>query len=129
MNYYLVLCKCGHVGRQYYMPIWFPIIADDGRQAAAIAREIPRVKHDHKDAILCCVKTDYDGFLEQIEINNNDPYLMCRSKHEQDLIMPLIAHRLVLDPHYERGDKPKYLKNKPNLYVQTKRLSFVCIED
>ena len=108
MAYYLVLCKAGHVGRNYYMPIWFPVEAEDGRQAAAIARSIPRVKHDHKDAILDCVKTDYEGFLAQIKENAKDPYLLCRSRHEQDQIMPLIKYRLVEDTHVdERWCKPK----------------------
>lgn len=126
MAYYLVLCKAGHVGRNYYMPIWFPVGAEDGRQAAAIARSIPRVKHDHKDAILDCVKTDYEGFLAQIEENAKDPYLQCRSRHEQDQIMPLIKHRLVEDTHIdERWCKPKYPKRKVNLLVQSKRLGYM----
>jgi len=126
MAYYLILCKAGHVGRNYYMPIWFPVEAEDGRQAAAIARAIPRVKHDHKDAILDCVKTDYEGFLAQIEENAKDPYLLCRSRHEQDQIMPLIKYRLVEDTHVdERWCKPKYPKRKVNLLVQSKRLEYM----
>ena len=126
MAYYLVLCKGGHVGRNFYMPIWFPVEAEDGRQAAKIARSIPRVKHDHKDAILDCVKTDYEGFLAQIEENANDPYLQCRSRHEQDQIMPLIKHRLLEDTHIdERWCKPKYPRRKVNLLVQSKRLEYM----
>lgn len=126
MAYYLVLCKCGHVGRNYYMPIWFPVEAENGREAARIARSIPRCKHDHKDAILDCIKTDYEGFLAQIEENANDPYLQCRSRHEQDQIMPLIKHRLVVDTHVdERWCKPKYPRRKVNLLVQSKRLEYM----
>ncbi len=121
MAYYLVLTKCGHCGRNQYIPIWFPVIAENGREAAAIARMIPRVKHNHKDAILYCMETDYIGFVEQCEENDHDPYLLCRSKHEQNQIMSLIAHRLLPDPHYERGDKQKYKKRKVNLLVQSKR--------
>ena len=126
MAYYLVLVKCGHVGRNYYMPIWFPIEAEDGRQAAAIARQIPRCKHHHKDAILDCIKTNYEGFLAQIEENANDPYLLCSSRHEQNQIMPLIKHRLVEDTHMdERRCKPKYPKRRVNLLVQAKRLEYM----
>lgn len=121
MAYYLVLCKCGHVGRRFYMPIWFPIEANNRREASTIARQIPRVKHDHKDAILWCKETNYEGFLEQSRINDNDPYLLCSSKHEQNKIMDLIKHRLVKDPHIERGDAEKYTKRKVNLFIQAKR--------
>ena len=122
MAYFLVLCKCGHVGRRFYMPICFPIEANDRKEAAAIARQIPRVKHDHKDAILWCRETDYEGFVEQSRINDCDPYLLCSSKHEQNGIMDLIKHRLIKDPHIERGDAEKYARRKVNLFIQTKRL-------
>lgn len=126
MAYYLVLTKCGHVSRRFYMPIWFPVEAENGKEAARIARSIPRCKHDHKDAILDCIKTDYEGFLAQIIENANDPYLQCRSRHEQDQIMPLIKHRLVEDTHIdERWCKPKYPKRKVNLFVQSKRLEYM----
>ena len=28
MRYYMVTAKCGHVGRDYYIPIDFPVRAD-----------------------------------------------------------------------------------------------------
>ncbi len=121
MGYYLIFCKGGHVSKRYYMPICFPIEAENGREAAALARKYPRVKRDHKDAILYCVKTDYDGYLAQIEINKADPYLRCKSKHQQKEIMDLISPRLVVDNHQDEISK-RYLKNKVNLFVQTKRL-------
>lgn len=125
MAYFLVLCKCGHVGRRFYMPICFPVEAKDRKEAAAIARQIPRVKHDHKDAILFCNETDYEGFLEQSRINDNDPYLLCKSRHEQNKIMKLLEPRLVADPHIERGDVEKYTRRKVNLFIQAKRLEGV----
>ena len=127
--YYLVTCKCGHFGPRYYIPICFPIVAENGREAAAIARMIPRCKHHHKDAILSVIKTDYEGYVEQYLINSKDPYLLCHSKHEQNQIMPLIEHRLVLDNHInERSDKHKYLNRKPNLLIQAKKY-IMCCED
>ena len=32
--YYLVSCKCGHVGRDKYIPINFAVIAENGEEAA-----------------------------------------------------------------------------------------------
>ena len=54
-KFFRVTCKCGHVGRQFFVRVDFPVNADSGKEAAEIARFIPRVKHDHKDAILNCV--------------------------------------------------------------------------
>ena len=121
MAYYLVLCKAGHLGRNKYMPIWYPVEAEDGKEAAKIARKIPRVKHDHKDAILACVKTNYEEYCKQAEENKHDPYLCCKSRHEQNQIMPLIKDRILAEPHYKKGRK-RHLKRKANLLFQNKRL-------
>ncbi len=105
------------------MPILFPIEAENGREAALIARKLPRVKRHHKDAILDCFKTTYEEFMLQKEINSHDPYLLCTSRHQQDEIMYLIKDRLVLEEnYYERGDRPKYLRRKCNLFYQSRKL-------
>ena len=43
-KFYIVTAKCGHVGKSKYILINFPVIAEDGREAAKIARQIPRDK-------------------------------------------------------------------------------------
>lgn len=85
-KFFRVTCKCGHVGRQFFIRIDFPINADSGKEAAAIARQLPRVKHDHKDAILNCVEIDYEEYQIIQKINNNDPYLKCKKPQEQSHI-------------------------------------------
>lgn len=57
-KFYRVTCKCGHVGKKHFIRIAFPVNADSGEEASEIARRIPRVKHDHKDAILDCREID-----------------------------------------------------------------------
>lgn len=52
MNYYKVRAKCGHVGRNNYIIKPFFVKANDGKEAAKIVRNTPRVKHDHKYAII-----------------------------------------------------------------------------
>ena len=82
-NYYKVKCKCGHVGRDKYIPIDFAIIALSGKEAALIARNIPRCKHHHKDCVLDVTKISYEEY-RAIQINNkNDPYLNCKCIQEQ----------------------------------------------
>lgn len=118
-NYYEVIAKCGHVGRKQYVPIKFAIVAEDGKEAAKIVRQFPRVKHNHKDAILNVNKIDFERYVEIIEINNNDPYLKCHSKQEQRLINNL-EERLETDFHSQevkydkktRLDRITYKKKK-----------------
>lgn len=83
---YEVKCKCGHVGRKNYIVIAFPIIANDGKEAALIARYIPRVKHNHKDAILSVREINDEEYESLVESNENDKYLQCKNKQEQNLL-------------------------------------------
>ena len=97
-KYYMVIAKCGHVGRKNYIPIKFAVVAESGKEAAKKVRQFPRVKHNHKDAILDVRCITLEEFLEIKEINNNDPYLKCHSRQEQNLIINL-AERMVTDFH------------------------------
>ena len=97
-KYYTVIAKCGHVGRKNYIPIKFAVVAESGKEAAKKVRQFPRVKHNHKDAILDVRCITLEEFLEIKEINENDPYLKCHSRQEQNLIINL-AERMVTDFH------------------------------
>lgn len=83
---YEVKCKCGHVGRKNYIIISFPVIAENGKDAANKARYFPRVKHDHKDAIISVRKITDEEYDELVSINNKDLYLKCTNRQEQNLI-------------------------------------------
>jgi len=83
MSMFEVCAKCGHVGRNNYVEKIFAVRAKDAREAARIARAIPRVKHHHKDAIRYVVEVSEERFLEIWEMNANDPYLHCGSIQEQ----------------------------------------------
>ena len=100
-KFFRVTCKCGHVGRQFFVRVDFPVNADSGKEAAEIARFIPRVKHDHKDAILNCVEIDYEEYAILQKINDNDPYLKCKNPQEQTHIYGF-AERLETEPKYEK---------------------------
>ena len=97
-KYYMVIAKCGHVGKKNYIPIKFAVVAESGKEAAKKVRQFPRVKHNHKDAILDVRCITLEEFLEIKEINDNDPYLKCHSRQEQNLIVNL-TERMVTDLH------------------------------
>ena len=118
MEFYLVTTKCGHVGKASYVPITFPIKAENGREAARIARSLPRVKRNHWDAILKCEKVTEEEFLKQIIVNKNDPYLHVSSKQEQKILVENLESRIVEDNHKNEIQEKKKKSQKPNLKFQ-----------
>ncbi len=94
---YAVDTKCGHVGNHRYMPITFPIKAHTAKEAAKIARTKPRVKHDHKDAILDVRQISMREFKDLSVINHNDKYLHLKSKYQQKIIETEINARTLTE--------------------------------
>ena len=105
-NYYEVVAKCGHVGKYHYVPIKFAVVAENGKEAAKRVRDFSRVKHQHKDAILKVTKIDFNTFEEIKKNNENDPYLHCHSKQEQNKIVDL-SDRLEEDFHNRKVEHSK----------------------
>ena len=95
-NYYLVETKCGHVGSFAYIPITFPVIAESGKDAARLARNIPRVKHHNKFAIINVHKVTLAEYEQQVEFNKYDPYLNWREQRfDEDYDYNQIHDRIV----------------------------------
>lgn len=83
MELYEVGAKCGHVGRHRYTEKIFVVSAENGKEAAAKVRQIPRVKHDAKDAISYVKKIDIERLQKIIDMNAEDPYFRCHNIQEQ----------------------------------------------
>jgi len=81
--YYIVTAKCGHVGKGRYVPIDFPVLAKDKKEAAEKTRHFPRVKHHQKDAIINVMEVNKEEYLRQMELNNNNEYLHCKNVQDQ----------------------------------------------
>lgn len=118
-NYYEVTAKCGHVGKKHYIPIIFAVKALNGEEAAKKVREFPRVKHNHKDAIINVIRIGYERFCEIVEANNNDPYLKCHSKQEQNLI-DNFEERVIADTHYRDDTYDKEARRQRISYINKK---------
>ena len=103
-NYYAVKCKCGHVGRNHCILVTFPVVAESGKDAALIARNIPRCKHHHKDCIREVIKISYEEFILIKKANDNDPYLKCDCIQKQK--------ELDLSGRIINEDKPNFVKSK-----------------
>ena len=83
MKAYKVIAKCGHVGQNYYIDKVFAVMAETGKEAAAIVRNRSRVKHHHKDAIRSVEEITFDAFYELKAEIMLDPYFHCHSIQEQ----------------------------------------------
>ena len=81
--FFEVQAKCGHVGKNYYVLKDFPVKANSAKDAAKVARQYPRVKHHHKDAIRDVKIISKEEFEYLIEQNNRDPYFLCSNIQEQ----------------------------------------------
>lgn len=96
MRYYRVKAKCGHVGgRKNYIDINFYTIAESGSEAAAFIRKAPRVKHHHKDAIRSVEEISAAEYQIGKSEYENDPYIQCKNKQQQNTIWYLISTRVM----------------------------------
>ena len=81
-RYFEVCVKCGHVGNNKYIDKVVPIVAVDAKAAAVIARAMPRVKHDHKDAVRYIYEINIEQYEELKKIYDQDAYFHCKNIQE-----------------------------------------------
>lgn len=93
-KYYLVEAKCGHVGKNYYIIKTFPIQASSGKKAAKLARQLPRVKHHLKSAIVSTKQVSKSTYLKQLQLNESDPYFYAENKQEQKKMCVMLADHI-----------------------------------
>ena len=95
MKAYQVTAKCGHVGKNYYAVKDFPVIAEDGKDAARLTRYFPRVKHHQKDAILDVVEITWEEYNALVLKNKQDPYFHCSNVQEQRMYEEVVYSEIV----------------------------------
>lgn len=104
IHYFAVETKCGHVGKDKCIFIWFAVKAENGKDAAAKARGYKRVKHHHKDVIRQVKEISIEQYMQLRLANNNDPYLQCKN----------IQQQRTLENLDERIESDEYLLSKRN---------------
>lgn len=82
MNYYLVKAKCGHVGKEKYYEVDFPIKALSKSDAAQICKRKPKVKKHLKDAISSVIEISYEEFKDSFEKFQQNDYVKAHTKNE-----------------------------------------------
>jgi len=105
--YYAVTAKCGHTGfgNNSFIMITFAVNAETAKAAAKIARGLPRVKHDHKDAIVNVHAVQKNEYISILICNDLDPFLKVKSIQEQRRSIPY--EDIVTRVHLEEVRTPK----------------------
>ena len=118
MKYYEVTVKFGHVGKNKYYKGNIYIKAENGKEAASKARSCPRVKHDHKDAILSVTELDYETFQELWKNNEEISYFSCYNVQEQRNCLCEIQDKIFQETRFDqepvKRTKKHNLRNKYN---------------
>lgn len=83
MKYFNITVKFGHVGKSNFYKGYLYLKTESKKDAAEKARYCPRVKHDHKDAILNVEEIDKDLYFEGLEKNRAIRYFSCYNVQEQ----------------------------------------------
>ena len=123
--------KCGHVGKNHFILKTVPVIAENKKAAAAKAKLMPRVKHDHPDAVRQVRVIDAPRYAELVKVHREDPYFQCRSIQEQrklcnDLeIFPEVPHKqkskCKMEPqekvHFVGKERVQNLKRYQKYYI------------
>ena len=81
--FFEVQAKCGHVGMNKYVLKNFYIKTDSAKKAAYIIRNVPRVKHHHKDAIRNVREITYEEYVEGSKRMEADDYFRIHNSSEQ----------------------------------------------
>lgn len=124
-RYYAVETKCGHVRRSNFIRITYAVKATSKSEAASIARFIPRVKHDKKDAIFSVREISYEEYIDICQTNNKDPYLNVHSKQDQNLYCVGLENRIEKEDrdevNYNRKERITYKKKKYQSFMKSER--------
>ena len=129
-KYYAVHCKCGHVKPNRYVEIVFAVRANNGKEAAEMARRFARVKHNKKNAIINCYQITREKYEDINKTNRKDPYLKCKNIQEQRLIEGFES-RICYEPEpvvhkkskQERKDFVKYKLRKQKQFIEALNVS------
>lgn len=130
-KYFAVTTRYGHVRKGKYIEITFAIAAESGKDAAIIGRAMPRVKRDNPMAIVDVKELSYEDYLILLEDNNNNPYLKCKNKQEQNMYCPNIYKDIKelyeeidsFEYREKRRERIEYLFKKRKILGDTLRCS------
>ena len=123
IKYFKVTAKFGHVGRNKYYEAAVYIEAQTAKEAALQARLKPRVKHNHKDAILSVDELDYQEFICGQALMRENPYFGCRSVQEQRFKCPDLCQYIMPEKRQKNYKNKGGYKRKQAILHRLQRKS------
>ena len=117
LGYFEVLAKCGHVGRKHYVLKRFAIRAESANEAARITRNIPRVKHHHKDAIRSVTAVTPERYAEIVRENSADPFSAVTACRISACTRNRKSSRKMNFPSRKSGDFPRAAATGINAFI------------
>lgn len=115
MRYYCVKAKCGHVGRNNYIEKNFYVRTENGKDAALIVRNKPRVKHHQKDAIINVIEISLEEYVLGKKINEKDDYFHIHDSSTQRKIHAVNENEIIKEIEiikYKKNRNGQNLKNQ-----------------
>lgn len=124
-KFFEVVAKCGHVGKQFYYEGHFFVESNNASCAAKRVRNMPRVKHDHEDAILSVREVPYNIYIIGVHEMETNAYFNCTNSSEQrfhwDEIEPFIMPETEKQMTY-RGKHCKSFRRSNNCAARTSKV-------
>lgn len=120
-KYYIVIAKCGHVGRGNYIDVPFPVIAESASEAAQKALKFGRVKKQLKNAISSVNEVDEKEFYDCKHNSEFDSYLNAHCKRESKLSLSMIKE---LDFDFDKKDN-EYMIRKERISYKLKKFKIL----
>jgi len=114
MRYYLVVAKCGHVGKGKYIEVEFPIYANDKSTASQLCLKKGKVKKHLKNAISSVCEVSYDIYLNKLNEFKSNLFVKAHTKKE---IVDYIETAQILDSSKKKHKKTFDSRKERIMYV------------
>ncbi len=107
IKHFIVIAKCGHVGRNKYIEKELTFEAFSKKEAARKARNYPRVKHHWKDAIVDVIEVEEEEYWRIRTKNYSDPYFRVHNIQEQRIYCENIhdSVKVFLKEEHSKADR------------------------
>ena len=128
MKYYKVIAKCGHVGKNKYIEITFPVVAENAKKAAKKIMNHSKVKKQLKNAISSVEEISYDLYLNLKSYYLNDDYVGSHYSKEYDICnydVKLIEKTEWKKSFKTRKERVSFLLKKSKILLEDKNYEYV----
>lgn len=118
MNYYKVLAKFGHVGKNKYYKKWIAVKAQTPKEASNNVKQMPRAKHHNKKVILQLIKITFNEYIMLLQLNNGDMYFKVHNSTDQKRYCKINSDDIVYEENQIKYSRRQLGQYKRNNYIE-----------